>query len=356
MTEKDSRGRSATQSGRQGSMSVAVLGGGSFGTVLANIAAINGHRVMLWVRREEQASRINIHHRNELYLPNFPLHKSVYASSNYADVLSDAMVVLVAVPSQYFRQVVVEAAPWLSGKIVVSTTKGIEAETFDLMSEILQEELDHARIGVLSGPNLAREIAGRELTATVIASHCKDVQNTMRDVLHSDYFRMYASDDIYGVELAGALKNIYAIASGVGAAAGVGENTTSMLLTRSLAEMSRLAVRLGANPLTFLGLAGVGDLIATCTSRLSRNFRLGYALGEGKSLEVAEKELGQVAEGANTLKQTVARARKIDVDMPIAFALYRVMYEKALVSCLFRQMGKEEEQRDVEFMLGGIRT
>ena len=330
------------------SFSVAVIGGGSFGTVLANLVAMNGFRVTMWVRRKSQVVHINQHHKNEQYLTDFLLHNDIVATSSYKTALNEVSLVFVAVPSAYFRSVVKEAAQWLEGKMIVSVTKGIETETFDLMSEILLDELSSVRIGALSGPNLAQEIAMQELTATVIASEDRELQSSVRRVLQNKYFRVYDGRDIYGIELAGALKNIYAIASGLCVFLKVGENTMSMLLTRSLAEMSRFAVRLGANPMTFLGLAGIGDLIATCTSRLSRNFCLGYALGGSLKLEEAQQQLGGVVEGVNTLQQVIKKAEQIHVRMPIALALYQIVFHEKPATWLFEKMMEEEGQLDVE--------
>ncbi len=195
------------------------------------------------------------------------------------------------------------AAPLIpAGTVVVSSAKGIEEGSFKLMSEILEEQLASTRIGVLSGPNLAREIAHQQITATVVASDQPEVCAIVQDILATAYFRVYANDDRYGVELAGALKNIYAIVAGIASALEVGQNTLSALITRSLAEMTRFAARLGADPMTFMGLAGVGDLIVTCTSPLSRNFRVGEALGQGLTLDEAVAKIGQVAEGVKTTR------------------------------------------------------
>ncbi|MRI34206.1 NAD(P)H-dependent glycerol-3-phosphate dehydrogenase [Endozoicomonas sp. OPT23] len=330
---------------------IAILGGGSFGTALSDISAQKGHKVNLWMRSEEQVRGINEDHINHRYLPDFNIHPSVTASTDINDVVASADIVLIAIPSKSFREVVQRAAPFLSGKIVVSTTKGIEPVTFDLMSEILREEIPDARIGVLSGPNLAKEIVAKAVTATVIASEDDDLCETVQQVLYCDYFRVYSNHDTYGVELAGALKNIYAIVSGMGAAMGMGENTKSMMITRSLAEMSRFAVTLGANPLTFLGLAGVGDLVATCTSDLSRNYRVGFALGQGKTLQEAEEALGQVAEGVNTLSQVKQKAKELDVYMPIVEGLHKVIFEDFKVHDLVKNMMNREQKTDVEFMV-----
>ena len=332
------------------SYNIAVLGGGSFGTALADISATNGHSVKLWMRDPQQVRSINEDHINARYLPEYTIHPSVTADSDLAEVIKDADIVFIAIPSKSFREVVKKAAPLLSDKMVISTTKGIEPVTFDLMSQILTEELKQLRIGVLSGPNLAREIVAKAVTATVIASEDEQLCQTIQTVLHCDYFRVYSNTDVFGVELAGALKNIYAIVSGIGTALGMGENTKSMLITRSLAEMSRFAVKLGANPMTFLGLAGVGDLIATCTSNLSRNFRVGYALGEGYSLQEAEARLGQVAEGVNTLQQVKQKADELGVYMPLVNGLYRVIFSGDAISTLVKGMMLKEQKTDVEFM------
>ncbi|HSH47539.1 MAG TPA: NAD(P)H-dependent glycerol-3-phosphate dehydrogenase, partial [Halomonas sp.] len=245
-------------------LKVAVLGGGSFGTALASMAADNGFEVRQWLRDEALAAQINREHRNARYLPDYAINPAVTASTDIAEVVTGAGLVLVAIPSKAFRDVVRKARPWLQAEqILVSTTKGIEEDGFRLMSQVLEEETGATHVGVLSGPNLASEVAEKQLTATVIASEDPLTRTRVQQALSCSYFRVYASNDRYGVELGGALKNIYAIAAGMAAALGMGENTRSMLMTRALAEMSRFAVAQGANPMTFLGLAGVGDLIVT---------------------------------------------------------------------------------------------
>ena len=331
---------------------VAILGGGSFGTVIANMVAENGFDVHLWLRDESLAENINKNHENSRYLPGYGLSERLSASTSMELVLEGADLVFVSIPSQSFRQVVQQARPWLKAdQMLVSTTKGIEAQTFSLMSEILKEEMPSARIGVLSGPNLAKEVASRQLTATVIASNSSELRGSVQGILHSSYFRVYASSDTYGVELGGTLKNIYAIAAGLSSALGMGENTKSMLMTRSLAEMSRFAVCMGANPMTFIGLAGVGDLIVTCMSPLSRNYRVGYALGEGKSLEQAVAALGQVAEGVNTIKHVKEKAAEMDVYMPLVAGLYEVVFNNAPVAEVVKMLMMNEQSTDVEFVL-----
>lgn len=331
---------------------VAVLGGGSFGTVIANMVAEKGLDVRLWMRNAEAAQRINETGENARYVPGYRLSPRVHATSDMQAALDGVDIVFVSVPSSAVRQVIEQARPCLNPRqMLVSTTKGIEAGSFSLMSEIVRELIPDARVGVLSGPNLAKEVARHELTGTVIASTDESLRECIQGLLHSAYFRVYASSDTFGVELGGTLKNIYAIAAGLSAAFGMGENTKSMLLTRSLAEMSRFAVSMGANPLTFLGLAGVGDLIVTCMSPLSRNYRVGYALGQGKTLAEAVEALGEVAEGVNTLRLVREKAEEIGVYMPLVSGLYEVVFNNAPVEEVARRMMLNEQNSDVEFVL-----
>jgi glycerol-3-phosphate dehydrogenase (NAD(P)+) len=217
------------------------------------------------------------------------------------------------------------------------------------MSQVLQQEAPHSRVGVLSGPNLAREIAAKNLTGTVIASQHKSVREAVQKVLRSDYFRVYTNDDMFGVELGGSLKNIYAIIAGLAAALGMGHNTTSMLIARSLTEMARFGRKLNADPMTFLGLTGVGDLVATCSSPLSRNYRVGFALGEGKSVAEALAEVGQTAEGVNTIKQVKEKADELDVYMPLVKGIYDVIYGQKTVTSIISSLMSGEQALDVEY-------
>ena len=224
------------------------------------------------------------------------------------------------------------------------------------MSDLLRRHCPEARIGVLSGPNIAEEIAGGSFTGTVVASPDASLRTFVQETVHSRSFRVYSNPDMQGVELAGALKNIYAIASGMSAALGAGQNTLAMLITRGLGEMSRLAARLGADPMTFLGLAGVGDLMVTCTSPLSRNHALGRAVGEGASLAQAQEALGRLAEGVNTISVVHRRARALGVDMPIVQGLHEILFEdKPLAEVLIRLM-LAEQRDDVEFVEGARRA
>jgi len=337
---------------------VAVLGGGSFGTALANIMAEKGHDVVLWLRHEGRAEEINRDHRNSVYLPDFPLHAGLKATTDLAAAVADRDFVFMAVPSSSCRAVAKEVARHIDARsILISTTKGLEASqipepnSFRLMSEVLHEEIPNLRLGVLSGPNLAKEIAAKQITATVIASNDDALNASVQQLLHCGYFRVYASGDRYGVEMAGALKNAYAIIAGMAAALGIGHNTISMLITRALAEMTRFAVRKGADPLTFMGLAGIGDLMVTCMSPLSRNYQVGVALGQGKKLDTIVAELGQVAEGINTLKLLKLHSEQINVRMPLIVGLYEILYEGRSIPEVVGKLMRAEQNRDVEFSL-----
>ena len=330
---------------------VTVLGGGSFGTAMANTAVRNGCDTMIWIRDETIATEINATHINQRYLPGFQLEEGLRAESNLEKAVSNRDIILVAIPSHSFRDVLRQIKPFITSQAVVSLTKGVEAKTFSFMSDIIQQELPEVPFGVLSGPNLAKEIVAGQPAGTVIASDSELVRYAVQQALHSALFRVFGSDDVHGVELGGALKNIYAVAMGMAAAYNVGENTKSMILTRALAEMSRFAVKLGANPLTFLGLSGVGDLFATCNSPLSRNYQVGFALGSGKTLEQATQELGQTAEGINTIVQVHARAKELDVYMPITMALYEVIFEGAPPLNIAVSLMKNGHRSDVEFVL-----
>jgi glycerol-3-phosphate dehydrogenase (NAD(P)+) len=335
---------------------VAVLGGGSFGTTLANIVAENGHAVMLWLRNRERADEINQHHLNSEYLPNFPLHAELRASTDLRETVVACDFIFMAVPSSSCRAVARELAQHiLPHSILISTTKGIEAtddaSSFRLMSDVLREEIADVRFGVLSGPNLAKEIAGKQITATVIASDDPGVNMQVQELLRCRYFRVYDSTDMRGVELGGALKNVYAIIAGMAAAMGIGHNTIAMLITRALAEMTRFSVRKSADPMTFMGLAGIGDLMVTCMSPLSRNYQVGFALGKGKKLEQIIAELGQVAEGINTLKLLKLHAESIGVRMPLVAGLYEILYNGRSIPDVVGKLMSAEQNRDVEYSL-----
>ncbi|ADZ91487.1 NAD(P)H-dependent glycerol-3-phosphate dehydrogenase [Marinomonas mediterranea] len=330
--------------------SVCVLGGGSFGTAMANIMAQNGHQVSQWMRNEQQVEEINLTGLNSRYLPNAPLHQELLATNNLEEAIRASDTIFVSIPSKSFEDVVERIDRLLTPeKLLISTTKGFNPKRFELMSDILKRNSATQKIGVLSGPNLAKEIAAGQLTGSVIASDHAELRETVIELLKSPTFRVYENTDIAGVELAGALKNIYAIVCGLAKALKVGENTMAMIMTRSLAEMSRFAVHFGANPMTFLGLAGMGDLIATCTSPLSRNYRVGHALGSGQTLDDAIEAIGEVAEGVNTLRMVREEASKHGLYMPLAEGLYQLIFEGAKLETLIGTMMTGGQKWDVEF-------
>jgi glycerol-3-phosphate dehydrogenase (NAD(P)+) len=329
---------------------ISVIGGGSFGTVIANITAENGYHVSFWMRNESQAEQLNLTRENSQYLPNYRLNERIVATSDMADAVKGSGLIFVAVPSSSFRQVVRDMVPHISeDTVLVSTTKGIESGSFDMMTQILNQEAPKAKVGVLSGPNLAMEIAKKDPTGTVIASSDEQVRKLVKSALKSKYFRVYSNNDMFGVELGGSLKNIYAIIAGIAAALGMGHNTNSMLVTRALTEMARFGKELGADPMTFLGLAGVGDLVVTCSTPLSRNYRIGLALGKGTPLEEAVAELGQVAEGVNTVKLVQEKAEELGVYMPLASGLYKIIYENDSIENIISSFMLSEQALDVEF-------
>ena len=328
---------------------VAVLGGGSFGTVLANLAASNGYNVSLWVRDSEQALRINSEGANTTYHPELKLSQNIVASDNLKEVLNAKSIIFIATPSIVFEQITIRISNYIDQQpYLVSCTKGILDEPFRPLSEVISSKLKNT-IGVLSGPNLAKEIADDKIAGTVIASSDENLVHIVKSVLSSETFKIYSSNDMQGVEMAGALKNIYAVVCGMAESLKVGENAIGLILTRSMAEMSRFAVAKGANPITFLGLSGMGDLVATCMSTLSRNYQLGFNIGSGMSLSQAKNNVGQVAEGLRTLEVVLKESSKLDIKMPLVESMYNIIYNDASPSTLIDDLINNPNEIDVEF-------
>ena len=328
---------------------VAVLGGGSFGTVLANLAASNGYNVSLWVRDSEQALRINSEGANTTYHPELKLSPNIVASDNLKEVLNNKSIIFIATPSIVFEQIIIRISDYIDEKpYLVSCTKGILDEPFRPLSEVISSKLKNT-IGVLSGPNLAKEIADEKIAGTVIASPNENLIDIVKSVLSSETFKIYSSNDMQGVEMAGALKNIYAVVCGMAESLKVGENAIGLILTRSMAEMSRFAVAKGANPITFLGLSGMGDLVATCMSTLSRNYQLGFNIGSGMSLSQAKDDVGQVAEGVRTLEVVLKESSKLDIKMPLVESMYNIIYNDASPKTLIDDLINNPNEIDVEF-------
>ena len=330
---------------------VAVLGGGSFGTVLANLAASNGYKVSLWVRDAEHALRINSEGANTSYHPELKLSDNIQATEDLNEVMRDASIVFIATPSIIFEQIMCRISELIDNKAyVISCTKGILDNPFRSMTDVIQSKIKND-VGVLSGPNLAKEIAQNKIAGTVIASNNEDLIKLVKDTLSSKTFKIFSSNDIQGVELGGALKNIYAIICGLADSLEVGENALGLILTRSMAEMSRFAVAKGANPVTFLGLSGMGDLVATCTSTLSRNYQLGHNLGTGMGLDDAKDNVGQVAEGIRTLEAIRNESISLDLKMPLIESLYNIIYKKSSPDSLINDLINNPHEVDVEFKL-----
>ena len=310
---------------------VGVVGTTSWGTTLGVITARQGADVVIWARTQAEAEKLESDRENARFLPGVPFPASLSVSASACEALSDADLVLIVVPSRTFRpniQQVRSALP--SDTVIVSATKGIEMGTGNRMSEILAEELPRPMQGgicALSGPNLSREIIGGKPASTVIASLDLDAARAAQRILNSSLFRVYTNQDIVGVEFGGALKNIIALAAGVCDGMNYGDNAKATIITRGLAEIGRLAAAAGANPLTLAGLAGMGDLIATCSSSLSRNHYFGRRLASGESPEAIRASMDSVAEGVDTTQGAITVAGKLGVEMPIAQAMHSVIFE-----------------------------
>ncbi|MEY9213578.1 NAD(P)-dependent glycerol-3-phosphate dehydrogenase [Thermobifida halotolerans] len=309
---------------------VAVLGSGSWGTAFANVVADAGAaEVVLWGRRASVAEAVNTRHENPDYLPGIALNPRLRATDDVAEALEDAGFVVIAVPAQTLRGNLSRWAPLVPrDAVVVSLMKGIEVGTSRRMSEVVAEVLDlpAPRVAVLSGPNLAREIAERQPATAVVACTDEETATRLQHICKSGYFRPYTNTDVIGVELGGAVKNVIALAVGVAVGMGFGDNAKAALITRGLAETVRLAVALGADEHTLAGLAGLGDLVATCSSPLSRNRTFGERLGAGRTLEEVVAETRQTAEGVKSSESVLALARANGVDMPITEAVVAMMY------------------------------
>ena len=313
-------------------MNVTVVGAGSWGTAVAAIVAAT-QPVTLWARRPAVADAINTDHRNPDYLPGSDLPDTITATTDLATAVANADILVMGVPSHGYRAVLVEAADAVDPSTqILSLSKGIEQDTLMRMTEVTADVLrrhDTDRIGVLTGPNLATEIVAGQPAATVIAMRDDVVGRRLQEIFMTPAFRVYTNRDVIGSEAAGALKNVMAIAAGMAHGLGFGDNTKATLITRALAELTRLGVTMGGTPATFAGLAGMGDLIATCMSSQSRNHRVGYGLGKGKALDAIISEMSMVAEGVKSTRGVLALAARHSVEMPIAEQVGRVLYEGA---------------------------
>ena len=315
---------------------VALLGGGSWGTTVASLVARNTD-VKIWARDAATVDEINTQRTNSKYLPDAMLPDNLHAVATIEEAVNDIDVLVMGVPSQGFRGVLEEVQPHLRAWVpVISLTKGLERDTGKRMTQIIEEVLPGHPVGVLSGPNLAREIMAGQAAASVIAMEDEIIVRELQSVFRSGLFRVYTNNDVIGCELGGVLKNIIAIAVGMGDGQGAGDNTRSALITRGLAEMTRLGTAMGGREQTFAGLAGMGDMIATCTSPQSRNRHVGMELGKGRRLDDIIDEMVMVAEGVKSTPTVIALAEEYGVDMPIARDVYKVVVNGGTARQAFR--------------------
>jgi len=329
-------------------MHVAVGGAGSWGTTVASLASRNCSTV-LWARRAEVAKEISEAHSNERYLPGFKLPQSLTASADIEEVVRGADVLVIAVPSHGFREALLELAPYVRPWIpVVSLTKGLEEGSLLRMTQIIDELLPGHPAGVLTGPNLAREIMAGQAAASVIGMQDLVVAEALQGVFAGDLYRVYTNHDVIGCEVGGALKNVIAIATGIAEAISVGDNTRALVMTRGLAELTHLGVALGGEPATLAGLAGMGDLLATCMSRQSRNRLVGEQLGQGRKIDEIIADMNMVAEGVKTAASVVELAGQHGVEMPIAEEIYAVLYQGRAAADAYRGLQQRKAGHERE--------
>jgi len=329
-------------------ITVAVLGAGSWGTTVAHLASHNVPTV-LWARDPDVAAGVNNAHRNTRYLPDYELHHALVATTDLAAAVAGADVVVMGVPSSAFRHTLTQVAPHIRAWVpVVSLTKGLERASGARMSELVDAELPGHPAGALSGPNLAKEIMAGGAAATVLAMSDNNVSTALQEVFSTPTFRVYTNPDIVGCELGGALKNVMAIASGMADGLGAGDNTRAAIITRGLAELTRLGVAMGGQPLTFAGLAGMGDLIATCVSPQSRNRHVGEQLGRGQTLDEVTAGMDQVAEGVKSAPVVMELANRHGVDMPIAQQVHAVCFEGVSAIDAYRNLLGRPHRSEVD--------
>lgn len=335
---------------------VSVIGAGSWGTAIAFVLAENGHDCLLWSRRAEQAVEINEKHTNESYLHGITLPSNLKATSDLENAVHHSDIIVIAVPTKAIRDLCAEINQLANNaKLIIHVSKGIEPDTLNRISEVIEEELSTDKrkaIVALSGPSHAEEVVLRHPTTITAASFDQQAAEHVQDLFMNQYFRVYTNDDLVGVELGAALKNVIALAAGISDGIGYGDNAKAALITRGLAEITRLGVKMGANPLTFSGLTGLGDLIVTCTSVHSRNWKAGNLLGQGKSLDEVISGMGMVIEGVRTTKAAHQLSVRYDVSMPLTEALYSILFDnippKEAVDQLMNRM-KKQEIEDIYF-------
>ena len=332
---------------------IAVVGAGSWGTAIGDLLACKGYPVSLWAFEKEVEDHIQKFHENKIFLPHHKLSSNISASNDLVEVITDKDLVVVVVPSHVMRNVTKEMAGHLSDSVIlISASKGIEQKTHLTMSGVIKENLpdvDEGRLAVISGPSFAKEVAQKIPTSVTVACKNPECAALVQHLFATPYFRVYSSDDIIGVELGGSVKNVIAIAAGITDGLGLGLNTRAALITRGMTEIRRLGLHLGANPRTFTGLAGFGDLVLTCTGNLSRNYTVGIKLGRGQKLQEILAEMRMVAEGIKTAKSVYNFSRKLGVEMPICQEVYRILYkdlapQKAVHRLMTRTLKQELDE------------
>ncbi|MGN7386637.1 NAD(P)H-dependent glycerol-3-phosphate dehydrogenase [Sporosarcina sp. SAFN-015] len=329
---------------------VSVIGAGSWGTAIAFVLAENGHDCLLWTRRAEQAAEINDQHTNASYLPGITLPANLKAISDLEAAVNHSDMIVIAVPTKAIRDLCTDIDKIVSNpKLIVHVSKGIEPDSLKRISEVIEEEIssdNRQAIVALSGPSHAEEVVLRHPTTITAASFDSEAAKRVQDLFMNQYFRVYTNDDLIGVEIGAALKNVIALAAGISDGIGYGDNAKAALITRGLAEITRLGMKMGANPLTFSGLTGLGDLIVTCTSVHSRNWKAGNLLGQGKSLDEVISGMGMVIEGVRTTKAAHQLSERYGVSMPLTEALYSILFDnvppKEAVDQLMSRMKKQE--------------
>jgi glycerol-3-phosphate dehydrogenase (NAD(P)+) len=336
-----------------GEFRIGVVGAGSWGTALADLIANKGFSVNLWAYEPEVVEQIQNDRENQYFLPGFKLSDNITASNDLGSVVADKELAVIVVPSHVMRDTTQKMAGHISAEtIVVSASKGIENKTLMTMSGVIREtlpEIPDQRLAVISGPSFAKEVVQQMPTVVTVASKDPATAGLVQHIFATPYFRVYSADDMLGVELGGSVKNVIAIAAGVVDGLGLGLNTRAALITRGMTEIRRLGVKLGANPRTFTGLAGFGDLVLTCTGALSRNHMVGKKIGEGRKLKEILAEMRMVAEGVKTAKSIYNLSRKVGVDMPISQEMYRILYEdlspkEAVYRLMTRDLKKELDE------------
>ena len=329
-------------------MKITILGAGSWGVAIAKLLAGNQHEVTMWSIDPQEIAMLTEYCEHKQKLPGVILPGSVHFTCEIETALTGVEMVIMAVPSPFVRSTAAKAAPYIAdGTIIVNVAKGLEDDTLKRLSVILKEEIPNARIAVLSGPSHAEEV-GRCIPTTVVTG-ADDIQvaKTVQDVFMNDFFRVYTSPDVVGIELGGALKNVIALAAGIADGLGCGDNTKAALITRGIVEITSLGVKMGGHPSTFSGLSGIGDLIVTCASKHSRNRRAGFLIGQGMSADDAMNEVKMVVEGIYSAKAALSLAKKYDVVMPIIEVVNQVLFEKLPAADALKQLLTRDKKREV---------